>query len=257
MPRGRRIFSNSGYYHIMLRGNERKNIFHDDQDKRHFLGVLNSKKENSSYYLHAFCLMNNHVHLMLSKGKEEIPVIMKRINVSYVYYFNNKYNRVGHLYQDRYKSEIVEDDTYALCLARYIHQNPVKAGLVKDLDSYYWSSYNSYVNDKNEWTQLIDKKTILGLFSENRSTALKEFVRFMSEDGDESFIDLMEDDTEILDNKSALEIFNNLKKQYSLNSGSIDNLIKEFKNKTNLSVRKISLISGIHRNRIDRILKSK
>ncbi len=130
MPRQQRSKSKSGYYHIMIRGNERKNIFLDEQDKSRFVEILNDKKKSVSFYLQAFCLMDNHVHLMISEGVDDIARVMKRITVSYVYYFNKKYKRIGHLFQDRFRSEVVEDDNYVLSLARYIHQNPVKAGIV-------------------------------------------------------------------------------------------------------------------------------
>ena len=126
MPRTQRVRSNSGYYHIMLRGNERKNIFLSDEDKLRFMETVYEKKQEARFYLHSFCLMDNHIHLMLSEGLEDISSVMKRVTVSYVYYFNKKHKRVGHLFQDRFKSEVVDEDSYALSLARYIHQNPVK-----------------------------------------------------------------------------------------------------------------------------------
>ena len=117
MPRHQREKSKSGYYHIMLRGNERRNIFRDEEYKLRFIETLYDKNQENRFSLHAFCLMDNHVHLMLSEGVEDVAKIMKRIIVSYVYYFNKKYKRVGHLFQDRFKSEIVEDDNYVLALA--------------------------------------------------------------------------------------------------------------------------------------------
>jgi len=105
----------------MLRGNEKKDIFNSNADKQRFLETVFEKKQENRFYLHAFCLMNNHVHLMISEGVEDVATVMKRINVSYVYYFNNKYKRVGHLFQDRFKSEVVEQERYLLALVRYIH----------------------------------------------------------------------------------------------------------------------------------------
>lgn len=90
----------------MLRGNERKNIFLCDEDKLYFMETMFEKKQGSRFYIHSFCLMDNHIHLMISEGSEDISRVMKRITVSYVYYFNKKYKRVGHLFQDRFKSEV-------------------------------------------------------------------------------------------------------------------------------------------------------
>ncbi len=98
--------------------------------------------------------MDNHVHLMISEGTEDLSKIMKRINVSYVYYFNQKYKRVGHLFQDRFKSENVEQDLYLLALARYIHQNPLNPPLVKKVSDYKWSSYNSYMYESNYFAKM-------------------------------------------------------------------------------------------------------
>jgi putative transposase len=257
MPRHLRIRSNSGYYHIMLRGNEQKNIFHDDFDRHRFLEILNSKKENNSFYLHAFCLMNNHIHLMLSEYKENISTIMKRINISYVSYFNLKYKRVGHLFQDRFKSEIVENDSYVLSLARYIHQNPVKAGIVNSINSYNWSSYNSYLNEKNEWFPIVDKDIILGLFSNNKNNAMKEYIRFMNEETKDSFIDLNEENQEELKLNAINEIFKKKIAEVKLqDNNTTETIIKEFKKKTNLSIREIASLSGFNKDRINKILKS-
>lgn len=91
--------------------------------------------------------MDNHAHLLVNEGEDEISRIIKRIGTSYVYYFNKKYGRVGHLFQDRFKSEAIEDDSYLLAVVRYIHNNPVKAGIVKNASSYRWSSFNAYIEE--------------------------------------------------------------------------------------------------------------
>jgi putative transposase len=118
MSRQQRIKSKTGYYHIMLRGNEKKNIFLDYDNKLRFIEILYEKKQDRKFFLLAFCLMDNHIHLMLSEGVEDVAKVMKRITVSYVYYFNKKYKREGHLFQGRYRSEAVEEDSYILSLAR-------------------------------------------------------------------------------------------------------------------------------------------
>lgn len=104
--------------------------------------------------------MDNHVHLLMSEGTEEISKIMKRINVSYAYYFNQKYGRIGHLFQDRFKSEGIEDDTYLLAATRYIHNNPVRANIVKHAGEYKWSSYGIYINHQKDFHGVIHKETV-------------------------------------------------------------------------------------------------
>ena len=101
----------------------------------------------ASFVLHAYCLMDNHVHLLLQEQEETLGEIMKRVGVSYAYWFNRKYERVGHLFQGRFRSETVEDDAYFLTVLRYIHQHPVQAKLVARCSDYPWSSYAAYANE--------------------------------------------------------------------------------------------------------------
>jgi REP element-mobilizing transposase RayT len=131
MPRQRRKLSKTGTYHIMLRGNERKNLFPEEEDYRKFLQILATKKRDDSFLLYAYCLMGNHLHLLIREKKENISQTMKRINIAYAYYFNKKYKRVGHVFQDRFKSESVEEESYLLSVIRYIHNNPLNAKMVK------------------------------------------------------------------------------------------------------------------------------
>ena len=126
--------------------------------------------------------MGNHFHLLLKVGAEPLEQIMRRICGSYVYWYNRKYERVGNLFQDRFKSEPVEDDAYLLTAVRYIHQNPLKAGIINDISEYKWSSYNDYV--KNEG--LTDTAFVLSLFNEDKKTAAGLFKEYMNELQDET-----------------------------------------------------------------------
>ena len=144
MPRTQRKKSTSSIYHVMLRGINQQQIFEDEEDYLRFLSVLRECKEVSEYKLYAYCLMGNHVHLLLQEGKEPLDLIFKRIGSRFVYWYNLKYQRVGHLFQDRYKSEPVETEAYFLTALRYILQNPMKAGLEETPGTYGWSSYASY-----------------------------------------------------------------------------------------------------------------
>ena len=146
MPRQARRKSESGIYHIILRGINQQTIFHDDEDNRKFLFVLNYYKNICNYKILAYCLMKNHIHLLLKEEGEDLSLIMKRIAGKYVYWYNAKYNRIGHLFQDRFKSEPVEDDAYLITALRYIHQNPVKAQISPDISEYPYSSYNEYIS---------------------------------------------------------------------------------------------------------------
>ncbi|MDR3294971.1 MAG: transposase [Clostridiales Family XIII bacterium] len=140
MPRAQRIASSTGIFHVLLRGINRQLIFEEDKDCEQFLRHLAAVKELSRFELYAYCLMGNHVHLLLKEGKEPLAQIIKRLGARYVFWFNAKYRRVGHLFQDRFKSEPVADDAYFLAVLRYIYQNPVKAGLCEKTKDYEWSS---------------------------------------------------------------------------------------------------------------------
>lgn len=209
--------------------------------------------------MHAFCLMDNHIHLMLSEGIEDVSRVMKRITVSYVHYFNKKYKRVGHLFQDRFKSEVVEQESYILSLARYIHQNPVKAGIVEKPSDYRWSSYNCYLDENNYFAKILDTDLVLGLFSDDRKTAVKKFEEYMKKEETESFLDLVEDE-EVMDEVTASELFKKMLIERGLNNNEDkvhlpDILIKEFKSKTNLPIRKIAAITGINKDKVNKILR--
>lgn len=234
----------------MMRGNERKEIFIDDEDRIRFIETISEKKQKGRFNLHAFCLMDNHVHLMLSEGTEDIATVIKRIAVSYVYYFNKKYKRVGHLFQDRYRSEVVEDDRYILALARYIHNNPVKAGLTKTAGGYRWSSYLCYLDENQYLDKILDKEILLAIFSDDKEKAKKQYIEFMNETNDDKFIDLQEE-KQIMDEDAAKLLF----EQMSAGQDNNQELIREFKQRTNLSLRQIAAITGINKDKVNKFLR--
>ena len=145
MPRQARKKSESGIYHIMLRGINRQQIFEDDEDRERFLETIENYKDLCGYTIYAYCLMGNHIHILMHEGKEDLTQVFKRIAGSYVYWYNWKYHRSGHLFQDRFKSEPVESDSYFLTVLRYIHQNPVKAKICKHAEEYSYSSMREYL----------------------------------------------------------------------------------------------------------------
>lgn len=190
MPRHQRILSETGTYHIMMRGNKRKNLFRSDDDKKQFLQILYDKKKETGFTVYAFCLMDNHIHMLIKASEESLATTMKRINASYAVYFNQKYQRVGHLFQDRFKSEPIENDQYLMAVVRYIHNNPVKAGIVISLEQYKWSSYNYYLMPGNIESRSIDTEFILSLFSNNQQQAIQEFIRFSMETDHNKYLDV-------------------------------------------------------------------
>ncbi len=194
MPRLARLKSPNTTYHIIMRGNEKKDIFLDRKDKSRFIEILTKMKEKYNYRLEAYCLMDNHVHLLINDNKNDISQIMKSINVSYVYYFNNFYGRVGHLFQDRFVSEVVADDRYLLAVSAYIHNNPVRAGIVKKPEEFQWSSMREYMGIEPEKT-IVYYDRILGVCSSSYSEAISAYYQYVRklEKVEEIFLDIEED----------------------------------------------------------------
>ncbi len=140
MGRTKRLVSCSGYYHVILRGVNRQIIFQDDEDHERMIACLKHYSNETDTEIITYCLMNNHIHLLIH-AKEGPSLFIKKVASSYVYYYNRKYERFGHLFQDRYKSEPIDTDTYFLTAARYIIRNPEKAGICP-AEKYRWNSWH-------------------------------------------------------------------------------------------------------------------
>lgn len=151
-------------YHITTRGNRKSNIFMKKLDYIIYLNILKEALEKYKGTLYCYCLMTNHVHLLIQTGEIIISQIMKKTNETYAKYFNNNYNLVGHLFQERYGWKIVQGEKYILDASKYIHLNPVKAKIVEKPEEYIWSSYAMYIGEKKE--KLIYSNRILSFFTE-------------------------------------------------------------------------------------------
>lgn len=162
MPRTARKESQSGIYHVILRGINRQDIFEDELDYRFFVKTLEEVKAISEFELYAYCLMPNHIHLLLRVGGEPLDQVFRRIGTRFVYWYNGKYNRVGHLFQDRFRSEPVDNENYFCTVLRYIIWNPAKAGLERCPGNYPWSSYNDYKNRTDGLTDIDFAVQMLG-----------------------------------------------------------------------------------------------
>jgi putative transposase len=246
LPRTAREKSESGIYHAILRGINRQTIFEDDEDASRFLDTMEECQKKSGFMLYAYCLMGNHAHFLLREAQENLAVIFRRLGASYVYWYNWKYDRCGHLFQDRYKSEPVEDDRYFLAVLRYIHQNPVKAGIVKEPGDYRWSSYGEYLKG----SKLVETDFALKLLSNEKKRALEAFQDFHAREGQEKCLDIDEKrrptDAEAIELikrvcrvKNCKEVKNLARTQYS---EYFRLLVEE-----GLSARQISRITGLGR----------
>lgn len=247
MPRLPRQKSESGIYHIMLLGINQQTIFEDNEDYYKFIETLVNYKAVSGYKVFAYCLMSNHIHILLKVEKEDLDLIIKRIAGSYVYWYNWKYYRKGHLFQDRFKSEPIEDDLYFMTVLRYIHQNPVKAGIVKKIDSYNFSSYNDYVNEESE---IIDFDFALSMMDKDK------FIVFNNEKNDDVCLDidykkLRLNDT---DAKKIIKTISNCDSAtefQELSQEQRGKLIKKLK-ENGLSIRQISRLTGISKGIVEK-----
>ena len=177
MARQLRIEYEGAFYHITSRGNQRGEIFWDEKDRERLKTILERTKERYGYLLHGYVFMSNHYHLLIETPRANIKQIMQNINTSYTVFVNKKYGRSGHLFQGRYKAFIVDKERYLLALGRYIHLNPVRAGLVRRPEGFGWSSYRDYLSGRSDG--LVDTDETLGLFSKRRGLAIRRYREFV------------------------------------------------------------------------------
>jgi REP element-mobilizing transposase RayT len=244
MPRRARKKSRSGIYHIVLRGINKQLIFEDDQDYQKFLETIKAHKEASGYKIYAYCLMSNHIHLLMKEGRESLGIAFRRIGATYVYWYNWKYSRRGHLFQDRYKSEAVEIDRYFLTVLRYIHQNPTKARIAKEIQAYPWSSYREYTKKQ----EICDTQFALSLFSGDSKEALSLWEKFNQENNNEKCLEY--DDGTRLNDLEAAELIQRITgvkiptEIQTYEKQKRNAVIRKFKNR-GLSIRQIARLTGI------------
>lgn len=279
MPRVARKKSSSGaLYHIIECGNERQDIFREDEDRRRLLTIIKRNQEKYGFTIHAFCLMTNHIHLLISCDGIDISQVMKSINVSYVIYFNRKYERSGHLFQDRFKSEIVDTNEYAMEVTRYIHLNPVRAGMVgcDAIHKYIWSSYQQYLLAECKGQLTVDTSFILGLFSADEVAGRKEYREYVLRDDTTDKVKDMSSGSQYQLNKNVSgnvsvrkpeEVLQTIaadcgfaieeiKKKRSDNVEHRNTIIRALRSQTQLSLKEIGqLIGGLSESMISRIVR--
>lgn len=178
MARQPRIEYPGALYHVISRGIERRDLYRDDADRERYLSCLQGAVERFGCRIFAYCLMGNHVHLAIETGKIPLSRIMRSINTSYAGYFNVRHRRSGYLFQGRYKAFLVDREEYLLSLIRYIHENPVRAGLVRRPGDYRWSSHRSYLSGAPGW---LSADEVLERFGRRRSVARRNFAAFFVE----------------------------------------------------------------------------
>lgn len=232
--------SKSGFYHTMIRGVNRQNIFYDDADHYYFKKLMKKFGKKYKIRYHAYVLMDNHVHLLFDDPFDQLSAFMQVLCSVYARYFNRKYDRTGHLFGDRFASETVENNGYLVICCRYILQNPQKAGICRACD-YRWSSYRCYRQNQ----RLISTKLMLSLFKN-----VSELYSFMDRNNDDECLDLELKKTE--KEKSAID---KIKSILGTSSPLIDLTLPgafiKYKlglmRKSGLSINTISRITGARR----------
>ena len=239
LARQKRAQSETGIYHIMLRGINKQQVFFNRDDYNMFLDVLSQTKTDSGFKLFAYCIMNNHVHLLIKEQDEPIGKIFKRLGDRFIYWYNLKYDRVGGIFQGRFKSIPVNTDEYFISVLRYIHQNPVKAGLVKSCSEYEFSSYNSYFKP----VSFVDTGYAIELIG------IREFERIHKEAVTEKHLDIGDEQKIRVTDEEAIKIIEKItycsspqefqRIPFDKQNGFIKELRKE-----GLTIRQICLFTG-------------
>lgn len=240
MPRQARKKSESGIYHVMLRGINQQQIFEDQEDYERFLDILRDCKAICGFQLFAYCLMGNHVHLLIKEDLEPLEQVFKRIGGRFVYWYNIKYRRVGHLFQDRFKSEPVDSEEYFLAVLRYIHQNPVKAKICKTVDLYPFSSYSEYVNRR----VFVDTDFVFDIISR------EDFIEINNQTIEPNCLEVNDAVTVRVTDEQAKQLIkkyakcDNASDFQALDTKTRDHCLKKLREK-GLSIRQLSRLTGI------------
>ena len=182
MPRRARLDAPGTLHHVIVRGIEKRRIVDDDQDRKMFVKGLGELSHGIQTPVYAWTLMTNHAHLLLRSGPEGLASFMRKLLTGYAVRYNHRHQRHGHLFQNRYKSIVVEEDTYFKELVRYIHLNPLRAGIVKSLaklDHYYWSGHSALVGCfEYKWQ---DTACVLKWFGKRLKQARQVYRQFVEE----------------------------------------------------------------------------
>ncbi|MBR2835531.1 MAG: transposase [Coriobacteriales bacterium] len=242
MVRTMRVCGESNVYHVVTRGAGHCLIFEDNADREHYLALLDTACEQNNISLLAWCLMSNHVHLLVEAPMEHISQMMRMIGSAYALYFNRRHGRMGPLFQGRFKSEPVETDEYLCTVVRYIHRNPLKAG-VANIDKYPWSSYCEYIKQPKR----VDTSQILALMDGRPG-----FIEFhMQDDPSAPCIDI-ERGRKVIADDEALSIAQSalpgvsIESIYCMDRASRDESLRKL-SASHLSIRQIERLTGVAR----------
>ncbi len=243
MSRQARQLSITAIYHVILRGIDRMMIFHEEDDYQMFLNLLRLEI-CKTFEIYCYCLMSNHVHLIVKS--DTLSAHIRHIASIYAMWFNHKHKRCGYLFQDRFRSEPVEEEGYLLRCFRYILKNPVKAGLCKKAISYKWSSYKMYFNKDNSFVST----SFLSLFFDTE----KDFQVYIEEEDEEEYMDIYQN--EQLSDNEVRELLMKLlrgKKLTDFSQPEQKQILKEIKQNAGIRKKQLARITGIGLNIIRRL----
>ena len=185
MVRQTRIHLAGALYHVMLRGNGGQSIFFNDADREHFERLVGEGVTRFEHRIHGYCWMENHVHLAIQVNQVPLAKIMQNLSFRYTRWLNKQQNRIGHLFQGRYKALLVDAEAYLLELIRYIHLNPVRAGLVQDPARYPWSGHNAYLGERQiDW---LTTSWVLSQFADRLAVARQRYAEFIHQGRHEGY----------------------------------------------------------------------
>lgn len=176
MARKPRIHYPGALYHVMVRGNNKETVLLDDLQKNKYLSILTRYKKMFDFKLYAFCIMDNHVHLLVEVNETPLSSIMQRIQQVYTQWYNYTFDRTGHVFQQRYKALLCDKDSYLLKLVKYIHYNPVRSDLAKGIN-YPWSSHRYYSVEQID--TLVDTTFVLNMFSPDMEKAIVQYSQYL------------------------------------------------------------------------------
>ncbi len=251
MSRQARRISQTGYYHVIMRGNNKNHIFEEKDSKAYFLKSLRKVEDEGLLAVAGWCIMSNHVHLVIKSEPDDLASAFKSLNIKFAMYYNRKYQMVGHVFQDRFKSEVVETDEYLVNVIRYVHNNPVKAKIVDNPEMYEWSSYKDYSFGRISegmnfsWTLFSQSPKTFSIFHQiedpNEYLEIKEDLEKYRKQKVQEIIDDICETKDIEDD----DIYNN--------DDALSEIVASLKSDSSLSRRQMAKLLGVTESKLRRL----
>lgn len=255
MARPLRFFSNSKVYHIILKGVDSQSIFYDDQDRNFFLKQISITKNEFNYIVYAYCLMVNHVHMVIKSEDIFLSKAMQSLLVRYVHYFNKKYKRTGTLMQNRFKSKNIEYEKYFIDVCRYVHRNPENAGIALT-QNYEWSSYKEYIGKE----KIINKSVLLHYLNNDINEFVRDTLKITEIEDMEKYAEY-----EMIDKLTDEQLIQYILKKFyikdvsdipiffkSQNKDGIEKVIKEISNIEGTNITQVARVTRLGRRFIEK-----